>query len=166
MTRIVSFPPVCGPRARTLILGTMPGEASLRIREYYGHPRNQFWQIIGSIAGFDYRIPYEERLKALVREHLALWDVVAECRREGSLDSAIKDEQPNGIRDFLAERPLIKKILFNGGPAQRLFRRHFNDILCSEDYCSVVMPSTSPACARYTFEEKLERWRRALLPLP
>jgi TDG/mug DNA glycosylase family protein len=162
MSRIQSFPPLSAPDAEILILGTMPGAASLRAGQYYGHPRNQFWRIICSIAAIDGQSSYEDRCSALIRHRFALWDVVAECEREGSLDSNIVSERPNEIDLFLSIHEGISKIVFNGGPASRLFRKHFPTLFRNGRYQYSVLHSTSPACARYTYEEKLQCWMSAL----
>jgi double-stranded uracil-DNA glycosylase len=162
MTSLFSFPPLSDPHARILILGTMPGEASLKIHQYYGHRRNQFWPIMASILGFDPLLSYQQRVQALVNGGLALWDIVAECERQGSLDSAIEKEKPNKIRDLLLSHREIHTIVFNGGPAHRLFRRHFRDLADAGEYHMLIMPSTSPACARYSFDKKLALWRQAI----
>jgi double-stranded uracil-DNA glycosylase len=159
--RIHSFAPLSADDAETLILGTMPSEASLKHREYYGHPRNQFWRIISSILGMDWHMPYHDRCQALIRHRLALWDVVAHCERQGSLDSNILNEMPNALDDFLGSHTMIKRIVFNGGPAQKLFRRHFPGLM-SGPFDFHVLYSTSPACARYSFDEKLRCWKAAL----
>jgi len=163
MPRIKSFPPLSAPDAEILILGTMPGEASLKAGQYYGHPRNQFWRIICSITAIDEKSSYRERCSALIRQRLALWDVVAECEREGSLDSSIISERPNEIEIFLTGHNRISRVVFNGGPAFRLFRKHFPAVFRSRRYQYSVLHSTSPACARYTYEEKLRCWREALI---
>ncbi|MGV8122044.1 MAG: DNA-deoxyinosine glycosylase [Candidatus Xenobiia bacterium LiM19] len=163
LTRIYSFPPLAAPDAEILILGTMPGEASLRISEYYGHPRNQFWKILCSILDIDWQSPYPDRCEALIRRRLALWDVVADCERHGSLDSNIVSEKPNEIELFLSTHRPISRIVFNGGPAQKLFRRHFPTLYGSGCYTYHMLHSTSPACARYTYDEKLICWQKALL---
>ncbi len=141
----------------------MPSEASLKIRQYYGHPRNQFWKILCSILEIDWKIPYPERCETLIHGRLALWDVVADCERQGSLDTNILSEKPNTIDLFLDTHRSISRIVFNGGPACRLFRRHFPTLYVNESYNYRILPSTSPACARYTFDVKLSCWRNALL---
>jgi len=160
--RVRSFPPIVGEHPALLILGTMPGVESLRQRQYYGHPRNQFWRIICRLLGGDFPLPYDERTQLLTGHHIALWDVLGECSREGSLDSAIRDESPNDLERFLAHHGTIRRVLFNGTPARTLFGRHFPGLFASRRDDLVTLPSTSPACARYTFDEKLARWRDAM----
>lgn len=161
MPRIVhTFGPVADRRARVLILGTMPGAASLAAGEYYAHPRNRFWEFMGVLFGAGRNLPYRRRLAALRRARVALWDVVAECERTGSLDSAIRRERPNDIVGLLARCTRIDTIVFNGQPAARLFRRHVR--VLPRPLRLVVLPSTSPAHASRTAAAKLRAWRRAI----
>lgn len=166
--RVRSFPPIADTDARALILGTLPGIASLAAGEYYAHPRNQFWAILGEIIGAGPSLPYAERAARLREAGLALWDVVGEADRRGSGDAEIRRERPNDIPALLARCPNIRTILFNGGPAERLFRKHFPEIRRRNDLRFVVLPSTSPAHARRSLECKCRVWasaiREALLP--
>lgn len=155
---IRSFPPSADPRARILILGSMPGAESLRKQEYYAFPRNAFWRITGGIFSFDPALPYEDRL-ARLREHgVALWDVLQCCEREGSLDSRILRPVPNDLRALLSQCPGIRRIFCNGGASAGFFRKFFPELLP----LMTRLPSTSPAAAMYSFEEKSERWKKAL----
>jgi TDG/mug DNA glycosylase family protein len=160
--KVNSFPPIEGECPVLLILGTMPGVESLRQRQYYGHPRNQFWRIICPLLGAASSLPYEKKTQLLEAHKIALWDVLHECRRAGSLDSAIRDEKPNNLAGFLSKHGTVRRILFNGTPARTLFGRHFPGLLASRRDDLVTLPSTSPACARYTFDEKFSRWRNAM----
>ena len=105
-----SFPPSADASARVLILGSMPGEESLRQRQYYAFKRNAFWRIMGTLFGFPETLPYEERLECLKRSHVALWDSLAGCEREGSLDSNIHNPEPNDIAGLLKQNPSIRTV--------------------------------------------------------
>lgn len=154
-----SFAPVTAPESRILILGTMPGAMSLAKQQYYGFPHNAFWRIMASLTGHG-TVPerYDERLEMLHRAGIALWDVCHSCRREGSLDSRITDEAPNDIAGLLAAYPSIQAVVFNGGPAHRLFKKHIGLQAIGEGREVLVMPSTSPANASYSYERKLAAW--------
>ena len=156
--RVRSFAPVAKGDARMLVLGSMPGEESLRRREYYAHPRNAFWRIAGALWGFDAAAPYAERLEALKRARVALWDVLGSCRRKGSLDADIEDAVPNDLPGLLAKCPEVRLIGCNGGAAFAALKRHFPDL----GIPAVRLPSTSPAAAMWTPSRKLEMWRAAL----
>lgn len=161
--RIRSFAPITGDDPRVLVLGSMPGVASLDAHRYYAHPRNLFWPIIGTLLGFDPALPYDARI-AHVRAHgIALWDVAGECVRQGSLDARIDAGSvvPNDIRGLLARHPGITRIRFNGATAESLFRRH---VLPKLDAVPDLLrlPSTSPAHAALGFEAKLAAWREGL----
>jgi len=160
---IFSFPPSAASDAVILILGSMPGGESLRRRQYYAHPSNSFWKIIGDILGFPKETPYQERLAALIENKIALWDSLKSCRRAGSLDSDIKDAVPNDFKSFFAAHPGIKKIVFNGKSAQRLFLK-FNSELVPGCVRLTSAPSTSPAHASMKYPQKLADWKEALTP--
>ncbi|MCS6770462.1 MAG: DNA-deoxyinosine glycosylase [Kiritimatiellae bacterium] len=160
--RARSFGPVADPRARVLILGTLPSEASLSAGRYYAHPRNHFWPIMGCLVGATPDLPYEVRLERLREARIALWDVVGDAHRRGSADSEIRRERPNDIPGLLERCPEIRCVLFNGQPALRLFRRHFPKLLEQNRLRFAVLPSTSPAHASRPFAEKLKAWREAL----
>jgi len=123
---IVGFPPVFSANPRILILGTMPSVASLEAGQYYAHPANAFWKILSAIKGIDCPVDYEEKKQIVITLNLALWDVCHTCIRPGSADSAISQEESNGIAEFLAKHASIRTILFNGQTAEKLFRRHLN----------------------------------------
>jgi hypoxanthine-DNA glycosylase len=163
----LSFDAVESPDARVLILGTLPGVKSLAAGEYYAHPRNCFWWIMGELAGASPDLSYTDRLEKLRQSGIALWDVCRAAERAGSSDAAIRMEsiEPNDFRAFLGNHPRIEMICFNGQPAERLFRRKVLPSL--EDLRPItrrVFDSTSPACARIPREEKLARWRERLAP--
>lgn len=154
-----SFAPVVTPESRILVLGTMPGAMSLARQEYYGFPHNAFWRIMAALTGAP-QVPeaYKERLEMLRTAGIALWDVCRSCRREGSLDSNILDEVPNDITALLASHSSIRVVAFNGGSAHRLFKKHIGLAAIGEGREVLVMPSTSPANASYSFDRKLAAW--------
>lgn len=160
--RAFSFEPVADRRAKILILGTLPSVASLKAGQYYAHPRNHFWPIMGALIGAGPDVPYPERLRRLRAAGIALWDVVASAERRGSGDAAIRKEVPNDVPGLLERCRGIRKIFFNGAPAERLFRRHFPEMRKSDRWTYFVLPSTSPAHARRSFAEKLAAWRPIL----
>lgn len=163
--QVESFPPIADARATRLILGSMPGVASLTAQRYYAHPQNAFWRIMGELFGFAADAGYDERVLALQRAGIVLWDVLAACERPGSLDSAIKrdSEVANDIPALLATHRQIRQILFNGGAAEATFRRHHTAILKRPDLTFVRLPSTSPAHASLSYAQKCAVWRAALM---
>ena len=165
--RLESFAPVAAPDARVLILGSMPGAESLRQGQYYAHPRNQFWDVMGELCGAPRTLPYPQRLAKLTAARVALWDVLQFCEREGSLDSNIvpASEMPNDFARFLAAHPAITTVCFNGQKAAKAFQRHVMPTLDAERRAAlrlVTLPSTSPAHAAMSRSEKAARWRAAL----
>jgi double-stranded uracil-DNA glycosylase len=162
--RVTSFPPLIAPGATRLILGSMPGVASLTAGRYYAHPQNAFWRIMGVVAGFNAALPYAERVAALQRVGVALWDVLAACERIGSLDSAIAraSEVANDLAGLLAQNSQLKHIYFNGATAEAAFRRHCPALAARPDLHFTRLPSTSPAHASLRFEEKCAQWKAAL----
>jgi hypoxanthine-DNA glycosylase len=139
-----------------LVLGTLPGEESLRRVEYYAHPRNLFWPIVFGLFGQTPAPIYGDRLAFVMAQRIALWDVCAMAERRASLDSAIKREVPNTLHDLLDANPTIATVAFNGGGARRLYDRHFQH---RPGLAYLNLPSTSPAHASLGFAEKLSRWR-------
>jgi double-stranded uracil-DNA glycosylase len=160
----VSFPPILRADARVLILGSMPGVASLRAKQYYAHPQNAFWPIVAEIGGFDRNVDYDARCAALCEARFALWDVLHACIREGSLDSAIDraSETANDIETMLRDHPNIDRVCFNGGAAESLFKRHFPRTYRNPPVQFIRLPSTSPAHASLRYAQKLTIWRNAL----
>lgn len=156
------LPPVADRNARVLILGSMPGVASLRAQQYYAHPRNAFWPIMGEIAGASAALPYPKRLAALRKAGFALWDVLACCFRAGSLDSAMVGEEVNDIAGFLRAHRRIERICFNGAKAAECFARGVDRALLPDGLSLHRLPSTSPAHAGMTGAAKLAAWRAAL----
>ena len=151
---ISSFPPVIGSDPRVLILGSMPGVESLRQQQYYAHPRNSFWPIIAALTGEELTEEYEDRALLLKRHGIALWDVIASCSRQGSLDQHIQNPQPNDVGGLLGSYPSIRSVFCNGAKSYQLFKRY---IACNESVAIHRLPSTSPAHA-VAFEKKLESW--------
>ncbi len=159
------FPPVLGAAPHTLLLGSAPGITSLVEVEYYAHPRNAFWPIMAELLGFEVELAYETKKQALRDAGYALWDVLAECERESSLDSDIVEASvvANDFASLLADHPSISRVFFNGGKAESSFRRHVMPTLGrGRDLRFERLPSTSPAYAAMRFPVKLERWRAAL----
>jgi hypoxanthine-DNA glycosylase len=142
-------------QARVLVLGTLPGEESLRRVEYYAHPRNLFWPIVFALFGQTPALGYSDRLAFLAAHRIALWDVCEVGEREASADSSIRLEQPNAIARLLDDHPSIRAVAFNGSGARRLYDRHFRR---RAGLTYLALPSTSPAHARIGFAEKLVRW--------
>lgn len=164
MKLVRSFPPVVRRGARALILGSMPGAASLAARQYYAHPRNSFWRIIADIFAGGADLPYRARLRLLRENGFALWDVLGSCVRPGSSDSAITAPEPNGLPAFFKAHPGIKKVFFNGSKAEECYRRHVLPLLPpSLELEYRRLPSTSPAHASLPYASKLAAWKAALL---
>ena len=158
MNRKASFPPIVGPDTRLLLLGSLPGEASLRASRYYAHPQNQFWRLIGAVIGRDDlpALDYEARLDALRQAGVGLWDVVADAIRPGSLDGAIRDHRPNDLVALASGLPMLAAIGFNGGTASRIGRRMMGD---APGVRLIDLPSSSPAYT-LSYAAKLSQWMR------
>lgn len=148
--------PVVGPKPHALILGSFPGKESLKRRQYFGNPRNQFWRIMGDLFGAAPDADYAYRTRILTKNRICLWDVVASCSREGSADATIRNARFNDIVQFLSQRPTIRVVFFDGKSAERLFLKNLRKgklpVPC------FTLPSTSPAYAAMPYEEKLKRW--------
>ena len=151
-----SFPPVVGPNSRLLMLGSLPGEASLAAQRYYAHPQNQFWRLMGAVIGQEIAsLPYEERLRVLIGAKVALWDVVATAVRPGSLDAAIREHEANDLRALVAAMPKLQAIGFNGATAAKI-----GTVALGEPRPGLALlqlPSSSPALTK-PFAQKLARW--------
>ncbi len=149
--------PVIGRETRLVVLGSFPGVASLQARQYYAHPRNQFWPLLSALWGVDLvAMPYRARLAEVKRRGLGIWDVYASCRREGSLDSAIVDSVPNDLASLKRRAPKLQAVAHNGGESARAMAA--TRALGVE---VIRLPSTSPANASWSFERKLAAWRAA-----
>jgi hypoxanthine-DNA glycosylase len=147
--------PVIDAQVRILVLGSFPGAASLAAGQYYAHPRNQLWRLLSAVFDDDLAaLPYEERLPRLLAHRVGLWDVLGACEREGSLDSAIRNPAANDFERLRVLCPLLETVGFNG-QASGKFAARFADA----GYRTVVLPSSSPAHASLSFDEKLRRWR-------
>jgi len=152
---LTGLAPVVAPNTRILILGSFPGAASLAAQQYYAHPRNQFWKLVGALVDEDlYALPYAERLPRLLVHRFGLWDVLAACEREGSLDSAIRKPAANDFARLHRLCPALDTVGFNGQTSGK-----FADQFAAHGYRTVVLPSSSPAHMALNFEQKLERWR-------
>jgi hypoxanthine-DNA glycosylase len=156
-----SFAPISNPAARILILGTMPGEKSLRLNQYYGHGGNQFWKLIFSVFGKPFSDNYEQRMRILLENHIALWDALKVCEREGSADNDIIQEESNDFIKFLGKHPKIQLIAFNGKKAEDYFTLYYKHKL---NIPKITLPSTSSANTWKTFDEKLSEWQVIKLP--
>ena len=161
------FPPIANREARILILGSMPGRASLAAGQYYAHAQNAFWPIISELLGVDARASYRVRAMALKSARIALWDVLRSCAREGSLDTMIaKDsEVANDFASFFGAHPRITRVYFNGAKAEACFRRHVLPQIGDRPLGYFRLPSTSPANASMRPEQKLLAWRAILGPV-
>jgi hypoxanthine-DNA glycosylase len=152
---LAGLAPIVSPAARLIVLGSFPGAASLAAQQYYAHPRNQFWPILSALWGVDLTARgYAQRVAELEHRGLAVWDVYASCRREGSLDSAIEDAVPNDLAGLLRRCPQLQAVAHNGGESAR--HRRITEALGLAVY---RLPSTSPANASWSFERKLAAWR-------
>jgi hypoxanthine-DNA glycosylase len=153
------FPPIVAADTHTLILGSFPGEASLAATQYYAHPRNQFWRLLGAVLDEPslHELPYDERLTRVLAHRIGIWDVLDACHREGSLDSAIRNAQPNDFASLHTHAPLLRKVCFNGKAAGR-----FAPVIGAAGYDTLVLPSSSPANAMLSFDQKLRLWRDIL----
>lgn len=161
------LPPQIAPDCRVLVLGSMPGDASLGAGQYYAHPRNRFWPLMGRLCGVDPRQPYQARLHALHAAGIGLWDVIGQCQRSGSLDAAIvrDTEIPNPIAERLCEWPDVGVVAFNGGKAAEAFRRHVQprlDAALKQRIALLPLPSTSPANAAFGLERLAQAWASLL----
>jgi len=158
---IHSFAPIAAPDATLLILGSMPGKASLLANQYYAHPRNAFWPIMGELFGADPAMPYARRVRVLEHAGVAVWDVLASCTRGSSLDSDIDENSivPNDFASFFRAHPRIERVFFNGAKAEASFRRHVPGSLVATTLRFECLPSTSPANASWSHARKLRAWR-------
>ncbi len=158
------LPPVWRPDARILILGSLPGVASLQAAQYYAHPRNQFWPLLQALTGLDARAPYPQRLQALQQQQIALWDLIGAAERSGSLDSAIRSAsvQLNDFSSFLHQLPQLQAIWLNGGTAAKSWHKLQKAGLALPPAVRLwTLPSSSPAHAALSFGDKLAQWQQA-----
>ena len=162
--RVHSFEPIADASSRLLILGSMPGKASLQAGQYYAHPRNLFWTVIGSLLGIDPAAPYGQRVARLRDDGIALWDVLANSVRPGSLDADIQmsTAKVNDFVRFLTVHTAIERICFNGQKAAKIFSDRVSQDNIDNRIQLFTLPSTSPAHAAMRFDEKLELWRTGI----
>lgn len=158
--RLTCFPPCLDRHTRTLILGSFPGKASLAAGQYYAHPRNQFWPLLSAVLGEDLNhCDYSHRLERLHQRRIGLWDVIASCERRGSMDTAIRNPVFNDFSALQQNCPSLSLICFNGSTSGRFAPR-----FAADGFTTLILPSSSPANARRTFDEKLVAWRNILPP--
>ena len=158
---ICSFAPIANRAARVLVLGSMPGAASLLANRYYAHPPNAFWPIMGALFGAGPALTYAKRMLVLKRAGVALWDVMASCVREGSLDSDIDEASivPNDFLAFFKAHPGVTHVFFNGAKAEACFGRYVRPTLAGRRLKFTRLPSTSPAHASLSLAQKVSAWR-------
>ncbi len=157
-SRLTGFPPAMQADAQLLILGSFPGEASLAANQYYAHPRNQFWRLLSGVLDDDLvSLDYASRLTRLAQHRIGLWDVIIACEREGSLDASIRRPQMADFSILQQDFPALRTIAFNGKTSGR-FAPQFE----AAGFRTRVLPSSSPANAQLSFEEKLVKWRALL----
>jgi len=155
-----AFAAIVNKSCKVLILGTMPGEKSLELQQYYGNRGNQFWKLLFTIYNKEFTLDYTERLHLLKDNNIALWDVLQYCEREGSLDSNIKNEIPNDFKAFYKQYPNIKKVLFSSKNAAAYYTKYVGR---RDDIIYDVLPSPSGANATMRFAQKLEIWKEKIL---
>jgi hypoxanthine-DNA glycosylase len=160
--------PVVDENFRVVILGTLPGDESLRQQQYYADPSNHFWALVAGVFGTPVDITYEVRLEFLAIRGVALWDVLRYAERSGSTDAAIANPQPNDFSDLFAKFPALRRVAFNGTKAEALWRRHIRTMIDvpHESLITTTLPSSSGTPGRHVlqFDEKLIRWRKFLRP--
>ena len=159
--KVRCFAPVEDANTTVLILGSMPGKASLRAGQYYAHPRNLFWRILGELVGAIPALPYEERIRVLQSAGIALWDVLESCVRGTSLDSDIENGSlvPNDFAAFFSGHPKVARVYFNGAKADHYYRRRVLPGIEQNPVAYERLPSTSPANASMSYDCKLAAWR-------
>ena len=154
--RLQGLPPVIARHTRLLILGSFPGRASLLAQQYYGHPRNQFWRLLSALTGEDLAgLAYAQRVQRLLAHGIGVWDVLGACERVGSLDSNIRNTQANDFTLLRQRCPALVTVGFNGQTSGK-----FAPLFASAGFNTVVLPSSSPAHAALSFDEKLAAWRQ------
>jgi TDG/mug DNA glycosylase family protein len=167
MQQLRSFSPIINSNCHTLILGSMPGKISLSEVQYYAHPRNAFWHIMAAVYGAETALPYQDRLGILLKNGIALWDVIAGCQRTTSLDTDIKESSivANDFLLLLQQYKNIRRIFFNGGKAEQSFQRYALPLLndTQKQVPRLRLTSTSPANARFSIDDKIAIWSKALI---
>ncbi|MGR9014375.1 MAG: DNA-deoxyinosine glycosylase [Gammaproteobacteria bacterium] len=160
------FEPIEDLNAEILILGSMPGQESLTASQYYANRRNAFWKIMAELLGFDFDCSYETRLQALKTARIALWDVLQSCTRTGSLDAKIDTGSitANDFKSFFQTHKHIRAVFFNGAKAESAYRQHVLPTVSTVNVSYMRLPSTSPAHASLSYQQKLQTWQAALKP--
>jgi len=169
MAATLGFPPICGSCPKVLILGSLPSQKSVQLGQYYGHPQNAFWQIMGDLVDAGPNLPYPERATRLESSRIAVWDVLAASVRPGSMDAAIvgATARGNDFSTFFGQHTGIRLVCFNGQAAEKYFRKLVSSNT-RRDFAGIdfqTLPSTSPAYAAMTYREKLQTWSRILVPI-
>lgn len=169
MSATRGFPPILGPGPEVLILGSLPSQKSIQLGQYYGHPHNAFWKIMGDLVGAGQETSYQARTECLVSRHIAVWDVLASSERPGSLDSAIVGDtaSANDFSGFLGQHPGISLVCFNGQTAAKYFKKLVSSDT-ERDFAGImfeILPSTSPAYAAMSYGDKLKTWSAILAPI-
>ncbi len=161
----VGLAPSVDNQCTILILGSMPGESSLKAQEYYAHPSNRFWPLMAKLFN-EPEAPagYKARIAMLLRNHVALWDAISSCDRAGSLDSDIRNATANDFTGFLAKWKTINTIGLNGGKAYAIFSKQNRTLFDRPGLRILKLPSTSPANARWRMDNLLEAWKELLSP--
>lgn len=157
-----AFLPIADENSRVLILGTMPGERSLRMQQYYGHSGNHFWKILFTLFEKPFTMDYQERIQLLLDQHIALWDVLSHCEGTGSADTDIKNEIANDFAGFYAQYPKIRHVFFDSTHAEKFYDRHVGR---SPDKSYTRIPSPSGANASKSLVQKIEEWKKILVAL-
>jgi hypoxanthine-DNA glycosylase len=153
---LAGLDPVIASDTRILVLGSFPGAASLAAQQYYAHPRNQCWRLLSALVGEDLAaLPYAARLPRLLAHRFGLWDVLGACERKGSLDSAIRNAAANDFARLRGLCPQLEMVGFNGQASGK-----FAPQFAAAGYRTLVLPSSSPAHAALSFEQKLAIWRQ------
>ncbi len=162
--KLSGFAPIVNRNARLLILGSMPSVQSLRCQQYYAHPQNAFWYIMGKLYAAEPELEYSDRIDCLHKNNVAVWDVLKHCQRQGSLDSNIKNEEVNDFPGFISQYPQLRKIAFNGQKAFQIFDRQVLKVTANlfSHLELIQLPSTSPANATLKKQQKYRRWKQLL----
>lgn len=160
----LSIQPLIGTNPRILVLGSLPGDESLRKQEYYGNPRNMFWEVMGGILGEPVPMQFAEKVEYLKRHGIALWDVLHAAEREGSLDANIQNEEFNDIESLASEHSSIEVIATNGGKAEKSFRKYLrrHPSLAVKRICFCTSTSSMSLCSGWTLERLIDQWRKIL----
>lgn len=162
-TQVTSLPPRVLANCQVLVLGSLPGVASLQASNYYAHPRNLFWPVMGSLLGVNWTSDLEQRVQSLLHHRIGLWDVIGRCERRGSLDTAIvkKSIQPNPVADLVATLTQLRVIACNGQAAYHAWQRYIEPKLVRIPLV-YLLPSTSPANASWSLTALTRAWAVAI----